>query len=121
MSEEADVNYREEILRLVAEGKIKHTTKYVEKASDETLKKIYKSYVAQQLDETNEQITNTLITQLSELLTSLELVEQSEELKDDLESNKLFKRNVKNILSHVTPYIPLIGLACGAICVGKHI
>ena len=35
---EADtVNYREEILRLVAEGKIKHTTKFVEKASDETL------------------------------------------------------------------------------------
>ena len=25
-----DVNYREEILRLVSEGKIKHTIKYVE-------------------------------------------------------------------------------------------
>ena len=37
---EADtVNYREEILRLVAEGKIKHTTKFVEKASNETLGK----------------------------------------------------------------------------------
>ena len=115
------VNYREEILRLVAEGKIKHTTKYVEKASDETLEKIYKSYVAKQLDKTNEQIANTLINQLSELLTSLELVEQSEELKDDLENNELFKGDVKNILSHVTPYIPLIGLACGAICLGKHI
>ena len=34
---EADmVNYREEILRLVAEGKIKHMTKFIEKASDET-------------------------------------------------------------------------------------
>ena len=33
------MNYREEILRLVAKGKIKHTTKYVEKASDETLEK----------------------------------------------------------------------------------
>ena len=43
MSEsEANVNYREEILRLVAEGKIKHTTKYVEKASDETWKKFTK-------------------------------------------------------------------------------
>ena len=77
------INYREEILRLVSEGKIKHTTKYVEKASDETLEKIYKSYVAKQLDETNEQITNTLITQLSELLTSLEIVQEPEELKDD--------------------------------------
>ena len=59
-NQEEEINYREEILRLVAEGKIKHTTKYVEKASDETLGKIYKSYVAKQLDETNEQVTNTL-------------------------------------------------------------
>ena len=35
--EDVEVNYREEILRLVTEGKIKHTTKYVEKVSDETL------------------------------------------------------------------------------------
>ena len=116
-----EVNYREEILRLVSEGKIKHTIKYVEKSSDETLEKIYKSYVAKQLDETNEQITNTLINQLSELLTSLEMVDETEELKDDLKGNELFKRDVKNILSYVTPYVPLIGLACGAICLGKHI
>lgn len=58
--EQEIINYREEILRSVAEGKIKHTTKYVEKASDETLEKIYKSYIAKQLDETNEQIANTL-------------------------------------------------------------
>ena len=64
--EEKIVNYREEILRLVSEGKIKHTTKYVEKASDETLEKIYKNYIAKQLDETNELIANTLIEQMSE-------------------------------------------------------
>ena len=63
MSETEEVNYREEILRLVLEGKIKHAMKYVEKASDETLEKIYKSYVAKILDEPNEQITNTLIKQ----------------------------------------------------------
>ena len=40
--EEETVNYREEILRLVAEGKIKRTTKYVETASDETLEKFIK-------------------------------------------------------------------------------
>ena len=115
------INYREEILRLVAEGKIKHTTKYVEKASDETLEKIYQGYISKQLDQTNEQIANTLIEQLSELLTSLEMVENGKDLESDLGNNELFKRNVKNILSYVTPYVPLIGLACGAICLGKHI
>ena len=115
------VNYREEILRLIAEGKIKHTTKYVEKASDETLEKIYRGYIAKQLDETNEQITSTLISQLSERLTSLELVKDGEDLKGELEGNEIFKRDVKNILCYVTPYIPLIGLVCGGICLGKHI
>ena len=120
MEEEPITNYREEILRLVSEGKIKHTTKYIEKQSDESLEKIYRNYIAKQLDETNEQITKTLIDQLSELLTSLEMVEEKEELKDDLQNNELFKRDVKSILSYVTPYVPLIGLACGAICLGKH-
>ena len=115
------VNYREEILRLVSEGKIKHTTKYVEKASHETLEKIYKSYIAKQLDETNEPIANALFTQISELLTSLELVEDENDLHDDLENNELLKGDVKNILWYITPYVPWIGLACGAICIGKHV
>ena len=123
MSEEETetVNYREEVLRLVAEGKIKQTNKYIEKASDETLEKIYKNYLAKQLDETNEHIADTLIKQLSELMTSLELVEDSESLKKELENNELFKRDVKNLLGHVTPYIPYIGLACGGICLVKYI
>ena len=121
MSETGDTNYREEILKLVAKGKIKHTTKYVEKASDETLEKIYKSYVAKQLDEVNEQITTTLIKQLSDLMTSLELIEDGEELENDLENNELLKRDVKHMLCYVTPYVPLIGLVCGGICLGKHI
>ena len=39
-----DGAYKEELLRLVAEKKIKHTTKYIESATDETLKKIYDEY-----------------------------------------------------------------------------
>ena len=123
MSEEEEtVNYREEVLRLVAEGKIKHTAKYVEKASDETVEKIYKNYlaIAKQLDETNDHIADTFIKQLSELMTSLELVDDGESLEKDLENNELFKRDVKNILCYITPYIPFVGLVCGGICLEKH-
>ena len=121
MSEEETVNYREEVLRLVAQGKIKQTTKYVEKASDETLEKIYKNYLTKQLDETNEHIADTLMKQLSELLGSLELVSDGESLEKDLKNNGLFKRDVKNILCCITPYIPYVGLVCGGICLGKHL
>ena len=106
---------------MVAEGKIKLTTKYVEKASDETLEKVYKNYIAKQLDETNEQITKILINQLSELLTSLEMIEDGKKPEDELGNNELFKRDVKTVLSYITPYIPLIGLACGGICIGRHV
>ena len=82
MSEEGEtVNYREEVLRLAAEGKIKQTVKYVEKASDETVENIYKNYLAKQLYKTNDHIADTLIKQLSELMTSLELVDDGKSLE----------------------------------------
>ena len=124
MSEgETIVNYREEVLRLAGERKIRHTIKYVEKASDETVEKIYKDSLAKQLDETNEHVTDTLIKQLSELMTSLELVnvDDRESFKKDLGGNELFKRDVKNALSYVTPYIPFVGLVCGGICIAKYV
>ena len=110
MSEEQDVNYRDKVLRLVAEGKTKHMTKHVKKASDEAVEKIYKSYLTKQLDETNDHIPDRLIKQLSKLMMSLELIDDSESLEKDLKNNELFKRDLKNILCYITPYIPFVGL-----------
>ena len=126
MSEEQEtttINYREEVFRLVNEGKIKRTAKYVEKATDETLEKIYKNYLAKQLDETNEHVADTLIRQISELMTQLDLVDvnDKESLKKDLGDSDLFKRDVKNVLSYVTPYYPFVGLICGGICITKYV
>ena len=122
MSEEEEtVNYREEVLKLVDEGKIRHTSKYVGKASDETLEKIYKNYLSKQLDETNEHVTDALISQISGLMTTLDLIDDCGSLEKDLGDIKLFKRDVKRLLCYVTPYIPFIGLACGGICIAKHV
>ena len=113
MSEEEGetVNYREEVLRLVAEGKIKHTTKYVEKASDETVEKIYKSYLMKQLDETNDHIADTLIKQLYELMTSLELIDDGESLEKDLEKYPVLHNTVHSVC----------GIGVRGICLGKHV
>ena len=48
MSEEevGTVNYRDEVLRLVTEGKIRYTAKYVEKSSDEKVGRIYRDYLS---------------------------------------------------------------------------
>ena len=77
--------------------------------------------MTKQLDETNDHITDTLIKQHSELMTYLELVDDGESLGKDLENNDLFKRDVKNILCYITPYIPFVALVCGGICLGKHV
>ena len=92
------LNYREEVIKLINEGKIKHTVKWAEKASDEKLEKTYVNDLASQLDETNEHIADTLIKQLSGLMTTLELVDDGESLEKDLANNELFKRDVKNAL-----------------------
>ena len=110
MFEEENVNYRDELLRLVAEGKIRHTTKYVGKASDETVEKIYKNYMAKQMDETNEVVTNTLVKQISDLMIYLELVENDNSLERDLDNNEPFKKDVKEFVGMITPYIPYVGL-----------
>ena len=51
----------------------------------------------------------------------MELIEDGKKLENELGNNELFKRDVKTVLSYVTPYVPLMGLACGGICIGRHV
>ena len=113
--------YKEELLRLVAEKKIKHTAKYIENATEETLKKIYDDYQRQELDEVNGKVTGVLTTKISELMMKLDLVKDNVSLEDDLGKNELFKRDVKRIIGYLTPYVPLVGLVSGGITVGAHV
>ena len=113
--------YKEELLRLVAEKKIKHTAKYIENATEETLKKIYDECQRQELDEVNDKVTSVLITKVSELMLKLDLVKDNVPLEDDLGKNELFKRDVKRIIGYLTPYVPLVGLVSGGITVGAHV
>jgi hypothetical protein len=38
-----------------------------------------------------------------------------------LAENKLLRKDLKNLVGYVTPYIPLIGILSGAITVRKHV
>ena len=93
--EDGAIAYKEELLRLVVEKKIKRTAKYIENATNETLKKIYDEYQRQELDEVNELVTGLIISKISELMNNLELVKDNDLLENDLAKNELFKRDVK--------------------------
>ena len=112
---------RENLLKLVDAGEIKYTSKYIKKASEKTLENIHKDYERQQLENTNNQLADVIITKFSELMEALDAVKDSEGMKKELEENSLLKKDIKNLVSYVTPYIPLIGILSGGITVGKHV
>ncbi len=57
---------------------------------------------------------------LSEVMEGANIIDNAKSMEEELLHNKMVKRDLKNILGYVTPYIPLIGLVCGISIVGKH-
>jgi hypothetical protein len=112
---------REKLLKLADAGEIKYTVKYIKKASGGTLENIYKDYERQQLENTNNQLAGIIITKFSELMEALDAVKDAEGMKKELEENDLLRKDIKNLVSYVTAYIPLIRILSGGITVGKHV
>ncbi len=112
---------RAELISLAEKGEIKQSVAYIKKASHSALEKIKGDYERKQLEETNEYISETLMGKLSEFMEAINMIDDAKSMEEELVHNKMVRRDLKNILGHITPYIPLIGLVCGATIVGKHI
>ena len=112
---------RAELISLAEKGEIKHSVTYIKKASHSALEKIKGDYERKQLEETNDYLSETLMEKLSEFMEATNMIDDAKSMEEELVHNKMVKRDLKNILGHITPYIPLIGLVCGATIVGKHV
>ena len=111
---------RSELITLAEKCEIKHSVAYIRKASHSALEKIKGEYERKQLQETNEYLTETFMEKLSELMEGANMIDDAKSMEEELVHDKMVKRDLKNILRYVTPYIPLIGLVCGVSIVGKH-
>ena len=111
---------RSELITLAEKGEIKQSVAYIKKASYSTLEKIKVEYEKKQLEETNEYLSETLMEKLSEFMEGVNMIDDAKNMEEKLLHNKMVKRDLRNILGYVTPYIPLIGLVCGISIVGKH-
>ncbi len=111
---------RNELITLAEKQEIKHSVAYIKKASHSALEKIKGEYERKQLEETNEYLTETFMGKLSELMEGVNMIDDAKKMEEELLHNKMVKRDLKNTLGYVTPYIPLIGLVCGVSIVGKH-
>ena len=112
---------RAELITLAEKGEIKQGVAYIKKASHSALEKIKGDYERKQLEETNEYISETLMEKLSEFMEATNMIDDAKSMEEELVHNKMVKRDLKNILGHITPYIPLIGLVCGVTIIGKHV
>ncbi len=110
---------RSELITLAEKCEIKHSVAYIKKASYSALEKIKAEYERKQLQETNEYLSKTLMEKLSEFMEGVNMIDNAKCMEEELLHNKMVKRDLKNILGYVTPYIPLIGLVCGISIVGK--
>ena len=112
---------RSELISLAEKHEIKESVAYIKKASHSALEKIKREYERKQLEETNEYLSETLMGKLSEFMEGINMIDAAKSMEEELTHNKMIKRDLKNILGYVTPYIPLIGLVCGVSIVGKHV
>ena len=112
---------RAELITLAEKHEIKHSVAYIKKASQGALEKIKGDYERKQLEETNDYLSETLMGKLSEFMEATNMIDDAKSMEEELVHNKMVKRDLKNILGHITPYIPLIGLVCGVTIVGKHV
>ncbi len=112
---------RAELITLAEKGEIKHSAAYIKKAGQGALEKIKGDYERKQLEETNDYLSETLMGKLSEFMEATNMIDDAKSMEEELVHNKMVKRDLKNILGHITPYIPLIGLVCGVTIVGKHV
>ncbi len=112
---------RNELITLAEKHEIKHSVAYIRKASHSALEKIKSDYERKQLEQTNEYLSETVMGKLSEFMEGVNIIDDAKKMEEELLHNKMVKRDLKNILGYVTPYIPLIGLVCGVSIVGKHV
>ena len=54
-------------------------------------------------------------------MKAMELVKEQYQLEKDLTKNDLLQKDVKKIVSYITPCVPLIGIIFGGLTVGGHV
>ena len=111
---------RLKMVQLAESGEISQSVKYIKKASDKVISKLYAEYEWIQQDKSNTVLADVLITKFSELMGMLETVPSGDALAAELREDKLLQGNIKTAVNFVAPFIPFIGLVTGGATVGKH-
>ena len=114
-------DYRAELIRLSNAGEITQSEKYLRKASEKVIMKVRKDYIVAQREKANIVLTEALIDKFSDLMEAINIVDNGEELKTELNQDKLFRSDVKSVVGKLSPYIPYMGIVSCGVTTVKHV
>ena len=117
-----DDGLREKLISLAEKGKINYSAKYIQKANRDALEKIKIKYDRKNTEKPSKMVSNLIVSKLSDLLEKTNLIDSSDELKQELDENELFKEELNELVNdQLMPLIPQIGLVSGGATVAEHI
>ena len=109
------------LIQLAEAGEIPQSVRYIEKANNKVIRKIYAKYQMMEQDKNNAILSDVLITKFSELMGMLNTVPSGELLAAELREDKLLQRDIKKVVGFIAPFIPFIGVITGGVTLGKHV
>lgn len=112
---------RRELINSSEDGEITHSVKYLKKATETVIEKLYKEMEIKRMEKANQFVTDMLISKFAYMLGGLDAIEDSESLNNELQNDKLLKKDVETIVSQITPFIPLLGIVSGGLTTSKHL
>ena len=112
---------RAELIRLSNAGEIKQSESYLKKASGKVIMKVRREYITAQREKANVVLAEALIETFSDLMEAISMVDSGNELREELNQDKLFKSDVKSVVAKLSPYIPYLGIVSGGVTTVKHV
>jgi hypothetical protein len=112
---------REKLIELSKDGTIEKSASFIRKANKGIVEKLYSDYEEQRMSYAGNFLSTLIISKFASILGSLNAVESSEKLSEELLNDKLLKDDVSYLTRTISPNIPFIGLISGGCTTAKHV
>ncbi|CAB3982130.1 Hypothetical predicted protein [Paramuricea clavata] len=110
---------REKLLELSKDGLIEKHANFIRKSNKSVVDKLYNEYENQRMSCASDFLSTLIISKFASVLGSLNAVESSEKLSEELLNDKLLKDDVAYLTRTISPNIPFIGLISGLPQIGE--
>ena len=105
----------------ISKSQIEKSASFIRKANKGVVEKLYSDYEEQRMSYAGDFLSTLIISKFASVLGSLNAVESSEKLSEELLNDKLLKDDVAYLTRTISPNIPFIGLISGGCTTAKHV